>query len=68
MLIIKMLLCASVVMLGQLQATESKPQPKTQKKIEKNVRYAAGLAPPKTTSTAASTASSTAAGATTTTG
>jgi hypothetical protein len=27
-----------------------------QKKIEKNVRYAAGLAPPKTTSTAASTA------------
>ena len=39
-----------------------------QKKIEKNVRYAAGLAPPKTTSTAASTASSTAAGATTTTG
>jgi parvulin-like peptidyl-prolyl isomerase len=29
-----------------------------QKKLEKNVRYAAGMAPPKTTSTAASTAAS----------
>jgi foldase protein PrsA len=38
-----------------------------QKKIEKTVRYAAGLAPPKTTSTAASTATSTAAGTATTT-
>jgi uncharacterized protein YkwD len=35
MLIIKMLLCASVVMLGEIQATESKPQLKTEKKIEK---------------------------------
>jgi foldase protein PrsA len=35
-----------------------------QKKIEKNVRYAAGLAPPKTTSTAASSAASTAAATT----
>ena len=36
-----------------------------QKKIEKNVRYAAGMAPPKTTSTATSSTATTAAAATT---
>jgi foldase protein PrsA len=36
-----------------------------QKKIEKNLRYATGMAPPKTTSTAASSTASTAAAATT---
>jgi hypothetical protein len=39
-----------------------------QKKLEKSVRYAAGMTPPKTTSTPASTATSTAAPAGTTTG
>ena len=39
-----------------------------QKKLEKSVRYAAGMAPPKTTSTPASTAASTAGSAQTTTG
>ncbi len=35
MLIVKMLLCASVVMFGQVQATESKPQPKAAQKVAK---------------------------------
>jgi len=35
MMIVKMLLCASALMLGQSQATEPKPQPKVEQKVEK---------------------------------
>jgi uncharacterized protein YkwD len=34
MLITKMLLCASALILGEVQATEPKPQPKVEKKVE----------------------------------
>ena len=34
-MIVKMLLCASALMLGQTQATEPKPQPKAEQKVEK---------------------------------
>ena len=38
MMIVKMLLCASVAMLGQAQATEPKPQPKAEQKVEKKAK------------------------------
>lgn len=41
MLITKMLLCASALMLGEVQATEPKPQPKVEKKVEQKTNPAA---------------------------
>jgi uncharacterized protein YkwD len=38
MMIVKMLLCASVAMLGQAQASEPKPQPKAEQKVEKRAK------------------------------
>jgi uncharacterized protein YkwD len=38
MLIVKMLLCASLAMLGQAQAAEPKPQPKAEQKVEKKAK------------------------------
>jgi uncharacterized protein YkwD len=38
MMIVKMLLCALALMLGQAQATESKPQPQPGQKVEKKAK------------------------------
>ncbi len=48
MMIVKMLLCASVAMLGQAQASEPKPQPKAEQKVDKKAKpKAEKKAPPK---------------------
>jgi uncharacterized protein YkwD len=44
MMIVKMLLCASALMLGQSQATEPKPQPKAEQKIGKEAEHKADRA------------------------